>query len=122
MGIPALATTKSRTQSTQKRRRWPWVVLGLFFIASIAWWQFGAGLRGDATAGTAYAARVACSCKYVAGRSLEDCGKDKLAGMEMIGLSADDETRSVTASVPLIASDTASYRTGYGCVLQEWEG
>jgi hypothetical protein len=30
------------------------------------------------------------------------------------------QAKSVTASIPLIASDTASYREGYGCVLDEW--
>ena len=40
--------------------------------------------------------------------------------MELIGLDDDPETKSVTASVPLLASDTARYREGYGCVLQDW--
>lgn len=87
---------------------------GLWFSAP------GERLRGDATAGTAYAARVACSCRYVAGRSLEDCRKDKLAGMEMLSLSVDEATRSITARVPLIAQDSARYREGYGCVLTSW--
>ena len=86
-----------------------------------AWFSpFGQRLRGDAIAGTAYGARVACSCRFVAGRSMKDCEKDKLAGMEMVRLSADEAAKSVTASVPLLASDTAAYRTGYGCVLQSW--
>ena len=38
----------------------------------------------------------------------------------MIMLSEDDENRSVKASVPLIASSTASYRDGFGCVLEKW--
>ena len=80
----------------------------------------GERLRGDALAGTAYAARVACSCRFVAGRSMEDCRKDKLAGMGMIALTADESTRSVTASMPLVARDTARYRDGYGCMLQDW--
>ena len=81
---------------------------------------FGQRLRGDAIAGTAYGARVACSCRFVAGRSMKDCEKDKLAGMEMIRLTADEAAKSVTASVPLLASDTAAYRKGYGCVLRTW--
>ena len=63
---------------------------------------------------------VGCSCRFVAGRDLDDCAKDKLAGMELISLSEDVQAKSVTASIPLIASDTASYREGYGCVLDEW--
>lgn len=91
-------------------------------LAGLAWWHWGAGLRDDATAGTAYLARVACSCRYVGGRSLKDCEKDRLAGMEIIRLSEDPNFKSVTASTPLIASATASYREGYGCLLEEWEG
>lgn len=88
----------------------------------VALWlsPLGNQLRGDAAAGTAYAARIACSCRYVAGRSMNDCAKDKLAGMAMVRLAADEASRSVTASVPLIASETASLRDGYGCVLQDW--
>lgn len=96
-------------------------LLVLAALAVAAWFApMGQRLRGDAMAGTAYGARVACSCRFVAGRSLEDCGKDKLAGMGMIRFTADEATKSVTARVPLIASDTARYRKGYGCTLQPW--
>lgn len=90
-------------------------------LAVLAWVSpFGQRLRGDALAGTAYGARVACSCRFVAGRSLADCGKDRLAGMGLVRFSADESAKSVTASVPLIAHATASYRPGYGCLLEPW--
>lgn len=79
-------------------------------------------VSGYAEVGTAYAARVGCSCRFVAGRDIEDCDKDRLAGMELVSLSADEEARSVTASFPLVTDTTATYREGYGCVLEEWEG
>lgn len=113
-----LANAKSR------RRRIPgWlIILALVTIGLGAFWfsSHGARLRSDAAAGAAYGARVACSCRFVAGRSLEDCAKDKLAGMALVRFSEDEETRSVTASVPFVASETASLRDGYGCVLQSW--
>lgn len=89
-------------------------------VAALWFSSFGQRLRGDAAAGAAYGARVACSCRFVAGRSMEDCAKDKLAGMELIRLRANEEVRSVTASVPLIAIETARFREGYGCVLESW--
>lgn len=80
----------------------------------------GARLRGEAGAGAAYGARVACSCRFVAGRSMANCAKDKLAGMGLIRLTDDEEARSVTATVPLVASETATLREGHGCVLESW--
>jgi hypothetical protein len=79
-------------------------------------------IEGYASVGTAYAARVACSCRFVAGRPLDDCEKDKLAGMELVTLAEDAEAQSVTARFPLVTSTTATYREGYGCVLEPWEG
>jgi len=87
-----------------------------------ALWYLRTPINGYASASTAYSARVACSCRFVAGRSLEDCGKDRLAGMELVSLSEDEEAKSVTARFPLIRSDTAIYREGYGCMLEKWDG
>ena len=64
---------------------------------------------------------MACSCRFVAGRSLEDCAKDKLPGMEAVTLVDDPEAKSVTARFPLVAEATATYREGYGCVLEPYE-
>lgn len=108
---------------SKRRVRWVLIVVTLLGAAVAAFWftDYGQRLRGDAAAGSAYGARVACSCRFVAGRSMADCRKDKLAGMELVRLSADEDKRSVTASVPLIASETASLRPGYGCVLESWQ-
>ena len=123
MGARILATRKRGTDRSAKNgRRWFVAALVLVVVAGFAWWRWGAGIRDDATAGTAYMARVACSCRYVGGREMEDCEKDRLAGMEFIRLSDDPEFRSVTATAPFIASATANYREGYGCLLEEWEG
>ncbi|MBL45853.1 MAG: hypothetical protein CMN71_14345 [Sphingomonadaceae bacterium] len=114
-----LATAKTRSR---KSRLWLWLILLVTALLAAAWLAWGDGLRKTGGVGSAYAARVACSCRFVAGRSMDDCAKDKLEGMELISLSEDAASKSVTASIPFIASDTASYREGYGCVLQEWKG
>jgi hypothetical protein len=85
-------------------------------------WAYGGAIRGYADVGTSYAARVACSCRFVAGRSLDDCEKDKLGGMELVTLVDDAGTKSVTARFPLVTANTATYREGYGCVLERWQG
>ncbi|MFU7527176.1 hypothetical protein [Qipengyuania sp. ASV99] len=97
------------------------LVAAIAAIAAALWFN-RAPITGYANVGTSYAARVACSCRFVAGRSLEDCEKDKLGGMELVSLSDDAEARSVTATFPLVTANTATYREGYGCVLEKWEG
>ena len=99
------------------RRRWPWLVLAVL-AAGLAWfWQ---PLNGYAQTGASYGARVACSCRYLGGRSLEDCRKDFEPGMELVMLSEDAVAKSVTARFPLLATHTATYFEGEGCRLEPW--
>ncbi|WP_229658568.1 hypothetical protein [Tsuneonella deserti] len=114
-----LATAKaSSRRNNGNRLLW----LGGVTVALLALWAaFGSAALGYARAGSAYGARVACSCRFVAGRSLDDCAKDKVPGMELVSLSEDAEAKSVTARMLILASDTATYREGYGCVLDRWD-
>lgn len=95
------------------RRALPWLALAALAVAAI----FGQRIGKYAEAGTAVGARIGCSCHYVAGRSLADCRNDFEPGMELVTLSADAEERSVTARFAFLASDTATFREGAGCVL-----
>ncbi len=115
-------STNGQSAARHRSARWPWAVLIIFAVLGYLWWAFGDVLRGNAEAGTAYMARVGCSCRFVAERSLDDCSKDKVPGAELISLSHNLDNKSVSASLPLIASATASYKEGYGCVLEEWDG
>lgn len=104
--------------------RSPWrkriLLLGLALVAGLFafFWQ---PLTGYAEVGASYGARVGCSCRYVGGRSLEDCRKDFEPGMELVTLSEDAKSRSVTATFPLLASQTARYSEGPGCQLEPWQ-
>ena len=89
-------------------------------LAGIGLGWFWQPLNSFAVTGASYAARVGCSCRFVGGRDLSDCRKDFEPGMELISLSQDVEARSVTARFPLLATQTATYREGAGCVLQPW--
>lgn len=82
---------------------------------------FWAPLNGYARVGAAYGARVACSCRYLGGRSLGDCRKDFEPGMELVLLSENVAERSVTATFPLLASETARLHKGEGCRLDPWD-
>ena len=113
-------STSIKNGSVSKRG---WLILLVIVAALFAGgWYVREPATGYAKTATAYSARVACSCRFVAGRDLEDCTKDKLAGMELVTLVEDVQAQSVTARFPLIADDTATYREGYGCVLEKWEG
>ena len=45
------------------------------------------------------------------------CRDDKEPGMALVRLTDRPETRTVEASVPLIAHRTARFRPGWGCLL-----
>ena len=88
-------------------------LLALVYLA-INWprWQ----LRAETAAG--FGARIACGCRYIDGRGLESCKGDfkGLEGMGLVRFSDDPATRTVHASVPLLASREARFRQGYGCL------
>jgi len=97
-------------------------VLVVALLAGGAVYANRAEIGGLSRTGTAYGAHIGCSCRYIAGRSIDDCVRDFEPGMELVRLSDDEEARSVTASIPLVASQTAIFREGQGCVLEPWEG
>lgn len=119
---PASTTPPTAPLSTaaprRRSRRWlAWLALGL--VALVAWfWQ---PIRMNALTATSYGAHVGCSCRFIGGRALGDCRKDFEPGMGLVTLSEDEEARSVTARIPLLASQTATYREGLGCQLEPWD-
>jgi len=84
-------------------------------VAALFWRQ----LQAQAMLGASYGARIACTCRYIEGRGLKDCRKDFEPGMALVVLSEND-AHSITARVPLVASQTATFREGAGCQLQGW--
>jgi hypothetical protein len=114
------AFPKPAAQSAQPRRRllrWGLFALAVLAAAVLFVWP---QVHGYAVTGEAYGARVACSCRFVGGRPPGDCRNDFEPGMELITLSEDPKARSVTARFPLIARQTATYREGWGCMLEPW--
>jgi hypothetical protein len=111
----------SGSSSSRRQRYGLWLLALIALAAGGAAWAFREPINGYGSIASAYSARVACSCRFVAGRSLDDCAKDKLSGMEAVTLVDDPQAKSVTARFPLVAEATATYREGYGCVLEKWE-
>ena len=85
------------------RPRWR-VMLTLTVLTTVillVW--FWKPLNGYAAAGASYGAKVTCACRYIGGRSLQDCRKDFVPGMALVMLSEDPKARSVTARFPLLS-------------------
>ena len=106
---------KSRARAALRRR----LVLALVLVAggaALAWPWF----QPRALLATAYGARIGCTCHFIAHRRLDDCRKDFEPGMRLVMLSADPAERRVTATIPLLARQSAQLRDGFGCLLQPW--
>ena len=115
---PIASTAGSRPG--RRRGRTLALALAVLAIGLLAW--FWRPLNAYAMTGASVGARLGCSCRYVEGRPLRDCRDDFERGMGMVRLSEDEQARSVTASFPLLARQTATFRAGQGCVLEKWPG
>lgn len=96
---------------------------GLLLIALLLLIAVWAALKlpdfaARAELGSAYAARMGCSCHFVEERAIDSCESDLESAAWMVSMEADEEARSVTASVPMLASRTARFRSGWGCLFE----
>lgn len=73
------------------------------------------GRRAEVATGSS--ARIVCACRYGANRTLESCKTDLEPGAKIARLVDSPVTRTVTATVPLLAQSTAVYVSPTGCVL-----
>lgn len=107
----------------------PWVrYIALIVLISasalLAWkWQ---NLREEAIAGTAFAARTVCICRFVSNRPMEACKADlKVAQFgdiaSMATLTENEQQRSITSRIPLLASQSADQKRYSGCQLEPWQ-
>ena len=97
-------------------------VLALLLIAGVGAWLYARSITPMIELGVGYGARVACACRYIGNRDLKSCYKDFEPGMEMIALSDDPATRTVTASVPLLASRAVRFDPVLGCQPERFGG
>jgi len=96
-------------------KRWFYVVLGLLLLLILgAWYVYP---RLPIIAG--YAAKMTCSCYFVADRDLESIQREDL-NFSMVAkatVSVNEEDQSASATVAGLARQTAVYRPGLGCTL-----
>jgi hypothetical protein len=119
----ATPTFSKRRKPPVQKRRFILPVLGSMVLIAIAWFAYNyQSIKGQADLAAAYGAHIACSCRYIAGRELENCKRDFEPGMEMLTVVDDPENKRVIASVPFLAKAMAERRGAYGCIaLNETE-
>jgi hypothetical protein len=106
-------TDKEPMSLGRKIRYGVYAVLGLMLL----WLVFNfSNIKGQAKLGASYAAHIACSCRYIEGRSLNACYKDFEPGMGLVSLTDDPEHQRIRASVPILASAVAERRGDFGCL------
>ena len=118
-----LSHAKSLNMTTMKaRRRFFGALGGAALVGTVVSFAWVDKHRAQLELGVGYAARVGCGCYYIGGRPLGDCHKDFEPGMEPIQLSENQKTKTITASVPLIASRSVRYDAVLGCQPEQFQG
>ena len=97
-------------------------VVAILLAAALGAWLYVRSITPQLQLGVGYAARVACACRFIGNRPLQQCRSDFEAGMEPIRLEEDAGRKSVTAYVPLIASRTATLDPVLGCQPEPFRG
>lgn len=91
------------------------LILGLIAIAA-GWFVYELpSIKGQAELGSAYAAHITCSCRYIAGRDIKSCVTDFEPGMELVSVEDDPEHQHVQASVLFLAKAVAEKKGDSGC-------
>lgn len=116
-----MATANRDAMRHRQPSRWGrnLVLLALVVAVVLAAW-FWTRMRATALARASYAAQTGCLCRYAAERGMASCSGDAGVKQSWVGLHDDAVTRSVTASVPLLAQQTARWSQDGGCVLDGW--
>lgn len=110
----------SSTSASPRRAAWrKWLLAAVAVImVGYAIWQLPVW-QAQAQTGAAYGARMGCSCRFVQRRDIESCRRDAEPGMEIVSINDVEGANAVQASVPVLASRTARFRPGTGCVLDD---
>lgn len=116
-----MATANSGQIRQRQPSRWGRNLALLAAVAAIlliGW--FWTRMRAASLENAAYVAQTGCLCRHAAGRGWAQCQADPGIKRDWVGMSEDAAMRSVTASVPALASQTARWSKDSGCVLERW--
>lgn len=98
--------------------RWWWIVAGVAVLLLAAGGAYATRVADQAGVGAAAMAKVACSCVFIDGRTLEACRADDPPGFEQIAVEIDTNAKIATARVLGVIARRASYTQDYGCILE----
>jgi hypothetical protein len=114
----ATPTFTKRAAPPTLKRRYILPVVGSVALIALAWLAYNyQSIKGQAELAAAYGAHIACSCRYIAGREIENCKRDFEPGMEMLNVVDDPENKRVIASIPFLAKAMAERRGAFGCIV-----
>jgi hypothetical protein len=129
-GADETSVHEAVTVRKRSRRKWLPFVLGAAVLALMAGvaaaWLGWAAMGPEARTATAIAAPTACACRHVSRLPLEQCeaalaAQDLGRPGEHLSLTEDAGAKTVTASVPLLASQSAQFEIEWGCRLAPWD-
>ena len=101
--------------NASRRALWIGTPIALVVLLALAVALYALSKKPKLELGVGYGARVACGCRYIEHRPLASCYSDFEPGMEVIHLSDNPKTRTITASVPLLTSRSVRFDSELGC-------
>jgi hypothetical protein len=116
-----MATAQRTEMQHRQPARWGRNLTILALVAAIAvtaW--FWTRMRETSLANAASAAQTGCLCRFAAGRDIASCAIDPGVSREWVSLGEDAAAGTVTATVPMLARQTARWTPSQGCVLEPW--
>lgn len=117
-----MATANTAGTGQRQPARWGRNLVLLAVIVSVvalAW--FWTRMRESALASASYAAQTGCLCRFAAGRDIDACAADPGVARDYVSLGEDAAAGTVTATVPLLARQSAQWTPAKGCVLEPWD-
>ena len=91
-------------------------LIAAVFVSAASYGIWQTSIAADV--GAAAMAKVACSCVFVDGRTLESCRADDPPGFEQVSVTVDVKARTATGTAAGLVSRRAIYSEAYGCTLE----
>lgn len=113
-------------QRSEMRHRQParWgrnlTILALIVAVVLTAW-FWTRMRETALVNASTVAQTGCLCRFAAGRDIDACAVDPSVARDWVSLSEDAATGTITATVPLLARQSARWTPAQGCVMEPWD-